>query len=75
MAQRAGLMQGDLVTLGERIEEQSFCYDPDFPPEVPEGQPLTAAKAAPHHDATLRRAMRACGNAAAAVKKRARSGG
>jgi hypothetical protein len=68
-------VQGDLVTLGERIEEQSFCYDPDFPPEVPEGLPLTAAKPEPAHDDRMRRALRACGNAAAAVKKRARPAG
>jgi len=62
------------VTVGERIEEQSFCYDPDFPPEVPEGLPLTAAKQEePPRDAPVRRALRACGNAAAAVRKRARS--
>ena len=65
-------MQGDLVTLGERIEEQSFCYDPDFPPEVPEGMPLDAVRPHPQSgDAVLRRALRACGHAAAAVKKRA----
>ena len=63
------------MTLGERIEEQSFCYDPDFPPEVPEGQPLTAMKAAPQQDDALHRALRACGHAAAAVKKRARPAG
>jgi hypothetical protein len=68
------LTQGDVVTLGDRIEEQSFCYDPDFPPEVPEGMPLAAARPEPHSDddAVLRRALRACGHAAAAVKKRAR---
>jgi hypothetical protein len=66
-------MHGDLVTLGERIEEQSFCYDPDFPPEVPEGLPLTAAKVEAPHDDPLRRALRACGHAAAAVTKRGRS--
>jgi len=61
------------VTLGERIEEQSFCYDPDFPPEVPEGLPLTAARQEPAPEDRVRRALRACGNAAAAVKRRARS--
>jgi hypothetical protein len=67
-------VQGDHVTLGERIEEQSFCYDPDYPPEVPEGLPLSAAKPEAHQDPALRRALRACGSAAAAVKKRTRSG-
>jgi hypothetical protein len=55
------------MTVGERIEEQSFCYDPDFPPEVPEGLPLTAAKEEPQPEAALRRALRACGDA---VRKR-----
>jgi hypothetical protein len=68
-------MQGDLVTLGDQIEKQSFCYDPDFPPEVPEGLPLSAAKPAAPDDAALRRALRACGNAAAAVARRGRSSG
>jgi hypothetical protein len=63
------------VTVGDRIEEQSFCYDPDFPPEVPEGLPLSAAKPEPPPDAALRRALRACGAAAAAVARRGRSGG
>jgi hypothetical protein len=63
------------VTLGERIEEQSFCYDPDFPPEVPEGLPLTAIKPEPPQEAVVLRALRACGNAAAAMRKRGRSRG
>ena len=63
-----------LVTLGDRIEEQSFCYDPDFPPDVAEGLPLSAAKrGAPQVD-PFRRALRACGAAAAAVARRGRSG-
>ena len=55
------------MTLGERIEEQSFCYDPDFPPEVPEGLPLSAAKQDPQPEAAVRRVLRACGDA---VRKR-----
>lgn len=54
------------MTVNDRIEEQSFCYDPDFPPEVPEGLPLTALKPEPQPDA-MRRALRAC---AAAVSRR-----
>ena len=61
------------MTLGERIEEQSFCYDPDFPPEVPEGLPLTAAKHETPHQDPFRRALRACSHAAAAVARRGRS--
>ena len=58
------------MTLNERIEEQSFCYDPDFPPEVPEGLPLTAVKPDAQHGAPVRRALKAC---AAAVSKRSRA--
>jgi hypothetical protein len=64
----------DTVTTGDRIEEQSFCYDPDFPPDVAEGLPLSSAtKNAPPHAAPLRRALRAAGNAAAALARRGRS--
>jgi hypothetical protein len=60
------------VTVGDRIEEQSFCYDPDFPPEVPEGLPLTAARPDAPQDAALWRALRRCGAAAAAMARRGR---
>ena len=53
------------MSTGERIEEQSFCYDPDFPPEVPEGLPLSAMRPEPQ-DAGVKRVLRAC---AAAVKR------
>jgi hypothetical protein len=59
----------------DRIEEQSFCYDPDFPPDVAEGLPLASAAVAakPAGAAPVRRALRACGSAAAAVARRRRS--
>jgi hypothetical protein len=63
------------MTTSDRIEEQSFCYDPDFPPDVAEGLPLVSA-ATPskdqHHTAAepIRRALRACG---AALGRRDRS--
>jgi hypothetical protein len=61
------------MTTGDRIEEQSFCYDPDFPPDVAEGLPLRPAKpAAEPASAPVRRALRACGHAAAAVARRGR---
>jgi hypothetical protein len=63
------------MTTSERIEEQSFCYDPDFPPDVAEGLPLSAAsqgtaKACDEHAAPVRRTLR---SAASALAKRARS--
>jgi hypothetical protein len=62
------------MTTSDRIEEQSFCYDPDFPPDVAEGLPLKPpAKADPPAHAPVRRALRACGSAAAAVARRGRS--
>jgi hypothetical protein len=64
----------EAMTTNERLEEQSFCYDPDFPPDVAEGLPLTAAVAANAEpgapsDAPISRALRA----AAALAKRGRS--
>ena len=61
------------MTTGDRIEEHSFCYDPDFPPDVAEGLPLTAAKPEPRDAAPVRRALRACGSVAVAVARRGRS--
>jgi hypothetical protein len=31
------------MTVSERIETQSFAYDPDFPPDVAAGLPLSVA--------------------------------
>ena len=61
------------MTTSERIEEHAFCYDPDFPPDVAEGLPLRSVKPAPPPDRATRRALRACGNAAAALARRGRS--
>jgi hypothetical protein len=67
----------EAMTTGDRIEEQSFCYDPDFPPDVAEGLPLTSAAASKASrqsaSAPVRRALRVCGSAAAALARRGRS--
>jgi hypothetical protein len=56
------------MTTGDRIEELSFCYDPDFPPDVAEGMPLASAVAKPETEPpVVRRALRAC---AALVRRR-----
>ena len=68
-------LHGVHMTTGDRIEAQSFCYDPDFPPDVAAGLPLSSAKPKPSHPAPVRRALRACGNAAAAVARRGRLSG
>jgi hypothetical protein len=48
------------MTTSDRIEEQSFCYDPDFPPDVAEGKPLASVVAKPAAEAPrMRRALRA----------------
>jgi hypothetical protein len=52
----------------ERLEEQSFCYDPDFPPDVAAGMPLASAVVKPAAEPPrVRRALRAC---AALVRRR-----
>jgi hypothetical protein len=49
------------MTRTERLEEHSFCYDPDFPPDVAEGMPLVSVVAKPAREPQrVRRALRAC---------------
>jgi hypothetical protein len=62
----------ETMSTHDRIEEQSFCYDPDFPPDVAEGKPLASAAKPAAHPARLRKALRACGSAAASLTKRDR---
>jgi hypothetical protein len=67
-------VHGVEMTTGDRIEEQSFCYDPDFPPDVAAGLPLSSAAAGAKdpgrtHARPLRRALQACG---AALSRRER---
>jgi hypothetical protein len=52
------------MTVNEHIDENSFAYDAQFPPDVAEGLPLTAAR--PPCEAqppAIRRALRACARA------------
>jgi hypothetical protein len=58
------------MTLHERIDQQSFCYDPEFPPDVAEGLPLSAARTHREQRAALRRAVRSCTGLAAALTRR-----
>jgi len=61
------------MTLNERIDEQSFRYDPEFPPDVAEGLPLRPCKRPVQpREAWLSRAARSCRRAASAGR-RARS--
>jgi hypothetical protein len=48
------------MTTTERLEELSFCYDPDFPPDVAEGMPLVSVAAKPVEPRPVRRVLRAC---------------
>jgi hypothetical protein len=60
VALRGHFSHGEQVSTSDRIEEQSFCYDPDFPPDVAEGMPLVAAVAKPEaKPPAVRRVLRA----------------
>lgn len=59
------------MTLNDRIDDQSFCYDPEFPPDVAEGQPLSnARRKRVQRGEPLRRAARSCAEIAAAIGRR-----
>jgi hypothetical protein len=58
------------MSTSDQIEQHSFCYDPDFPPDVAEGLPLVAVAKTRDRPARSRRALRA---AATALAKRRRS--
>jgi hypothetical protein len=52
------------MTVSERIETQSFAYDPEFPPDIAAGLPLSVA--CRHRPASpLKRALRNCKRAVA----------
>ena len=49
------------MTLSERLESQSFAYDPQFPPDVAAGLPLIAARRQrTSHAAPVKRVLRSC---------------
>ena len=49
------------MTVSERLESQSFAYDPQFPPDVAPGLPLIAARRpCTTHAAPVKRALRTC---------------
>ena len=47
------------MTVSERIETQSFAYDPQFPPDIAAGLPLTVACRHAHRG-PVKRALRTC---------------
>jgi hypothetical protein len=60
------------MTVNERIEQSSFAYDAQFPPDVAEGLPLSAAARRRRANARpFRRALRNCARAASTVGRRA----
>jgi hypothetical protein len=62
------------MTTSDRIEQNSFCYDPDFPPDVAEGLPLVSEPEAKRPPGTpVGRTLKAWGGAAAALVRRPRS--
>ena len=49
------------MTVSEHLEQTSFAYDPEFPPDCAVGQPLsTVLKSRPVHEPAMKRALRAC---------------
>jgi hypothetical protein len=49
------------MTVSERIENQSFAYDSQFPPDVEAGLPLSAAaRQRRPQQQVVRRALRVC---------------
>ena len=61
-----------VMTVSERIEQQGFAYDSQFPPDVAEGLPLTAACKRPNQPAPFKRALRSCARVATAVSRKNR---
>jgi hypothetical protein len=58
------------VTLNDRIERSSFAYDADFPPDVPEGQPLSSiCPKRPERHAPLKRALNGCARLVTAARR------
>lgn len=61
------------MTVSERLEQQGFAYDSQFPPDVAEGLPLTAAcKRTAAQPAPFKRALRSCARVANAVSRKNR---
>ena len=61
----------EVMTVPERIESQSFCYDAQFPPDVAEGLPLSAARPRrPVQPTPFKRVIRSCARAAGAVTRK-----
>jgi len=48
------------MTLHEHIEQQSFAYCDELPPDVAEGLPLTAARKHETHPSATKRALDRC---------------
>ena len=47
------------MTLSEHLEQTSFAYDPQFPPDVPAGKRLSDARVCPPQP-RVKRAWRTC---------------
>jgi hypothetical protein len=49
------------MTVSEHIEQNSFAYDEQFPPDCAEGKPLSSIRTEREPDATrMKRVLRAC---------------
>jgi hypothetical protein len=59
------------MTVSDRIEQQGFAYDTQFPPDVAEGLPLTAI-CKRRQRAPFKRALRSCARMASVVSRKQR---
>jgi hypothetical protein len=59
------------MTVSEHIEQNSFCYDPQFPPDVAEGLPLISARRTRRPEAPpMKRALQSCVRMAHVVSRK-----
>ena len=56
--------------MNERLQESSFAYDSEFPPDVAEGLPLrSACRKRPERPSPLKRAVQGCVRLAGAARR------
>ena len=59
------------MTVSEHIEQNSFAYDAQFPPDVAEGLPLSAARRTRRPEAPpVKRALQSCARMAHVVARK-----
>lgn len=48
------------MNVTEHLDRNSFCYDPQFPPDIAEGLPLSTARRCRREAPAMKRALREC---------------